>query len=409
MSQRDDYEPGVPCWIDTLQPDPEATMAFYGALFGWEFAGPGAKPGDPRAATASARMRGRDVAGVGSQPAGGPAPPPGWTTYVYVESADETAERGPDAGGAVLVEPFDVLRPVAWPSWPIPAAPPFGAWEPGERRGAQLVNEPGAWAMSHLEQPGSRARRGAFYGALFGWTTETFGEGDDAMTMFRLPGYVGGEPQQPVSREVIATMSAVRGDGAPGWTVNLWDHDVDATRRKAVELGGRALAAPFDTPMTRMAVLADPLRRHVHHQQRPRLRREAPMAKLTVINHVTLDGVMQAPARPDEDVRDGFQHGGWALPYGDSVMAEFMGKGMAKGGALLFGRRTYEDFAAVWPEQEGNPISALLERAPEVRGVDDAARATAMGQLHAAAGRRRGGGGRPQGGPRRGPGRARQR
>jgi dihydrofolate reductase len=84
------------------------------------------------------------------------------------------------------------------------------------------------------------------------------------------------------------------------------------------------------------------------------------MADLTVINHVTLDGVMQAPAREDEDRRDGFEHGGWAVPYGDPVMAEFMGKGMARGGALLFGRRTYEDFASVWPQQEGNPISALL-------------------------------------------------
>ena len=85
------------------------------------------------------------------------------------------------------------------------------------------------------------------------------------------------------------------------------------------------------------------------------------MSKLTVINHVTLDGVMQAPARPDEDRRGGFEHGGWALPYGDAVMAEFMGKGMARGGALLLGRRTYEDFAAVWPNQKGNPISKLLD------------------------------------------------
>jgi dihydrofolate reductase len=85
------------------------------------------------------------------------------------------------------------------------------------------------------------------------------------------------------------------------------------------------------------------------------------MGNLKVINHVTLDGVMQAPARPDEDRRGGFEHGGWAVPYGDAVMAEFMGKGMAKGGALLFGRRTYEDFAAVWPKREGNPISALLD------------------------------------------------
>jgi dihydrofolate reductase len=84
------------------------------------------------------------------------------------------------------------------------------------------------------------------------------------------------------------------------------------------------------------------------------------MGRITVINHVTLDGVMQAPARPDEDRSGGFEHGGWALPYGDAVMAEFMGKGMAGGGALLFGRRTYEDFAAVWPQREGDPISALL-------------------------------------------------
>jgi predicted enzyme related to lactoylglutathione lyase len=76
--------------------------------------------------------------------------------------------------------------------------------------------------------------------------------------MFRLPGYVGGEPHQPVSREVVATMAAMRDDGAPRWNVNFWDHDVDATAAKAVELGGRAVVAPFDTPMTRTAVLADP-------------------------------------------------------------------------------------------------------------------------------------------------------
>ena len=74
MSQRHDYEPGVPCWIDTLQPDPEATMAFYGALFDWEFAGPG--PMGYRVA----RIRGNDFAGVGAHPAAGPAPPPSWTT-----------------------------------------------------------------------------------------------------------------------------------------------------------------------------------------------------------------------------------------------------------------------------------------------------------------------------------------
>ena len=110
--------------------------------------------------------------------------------------------------------------------------------------------------MSRLDTPDT-AGAATFYGALFGWTTETFGEGADAVTMFRLPGYVGGEPRQPVSREVVATMAAVP-DGPARWTVNFWDRDVDATLAKAVAHGGRALAPAFDTPISRMAVLADP-------------------------------------------------------------------------------------------------------------------------------------------------------
>ena len=86
------------------------------------------------------------------------------------------------------------------------------------------------------------------------------------------------------------------------------------------------------------------------------------MGRVVVITHLTLDGVMQAPGRPDEDVRDGFEHGGWAVPYGDSVMADVMAEGMAKEGSLLLGRRTYEDFAAFWPEQQDNPFTEALER-----------------------------------------------
>jgi hypothetical protein len=257
MSQRDDYEPGVPCWIDTLQPDPDAAMAFYAALFGWELAGPGEMPGDPAGRYLVARLRGRDVAAIGSQPPGDPSPGPAWNTYVCVASADVAALAAVDAGGEILVEPFDVLPAGRMAVLADPTGAPLCAWQSGERRGAQLVNEPGAWSMSHLATPDPE-RAAAFYGALFGWTTETFGEGDAAVTMFRLPGYVGGEPEQPVSREVVALMSAAQDDGAPAWGVNLWDRDVDATAARAVELGGRVLAAPFDTPISRMAVLADP-------------------------------------------------------------------------------------------------------------------------------------------------------
>lgn len=85
------------------------------------------------------------------------------------------------------------------------------------------------------------------------------------------------------------------------------------------------------------------------------------MSRVVVFNSLTLDGVMQAPGRPDEDPRGGFEHGGWAQPYADSVLGSVAGESMAGTGALLFGRRTYEDFAAVWPKMpEPNPFTALL-------------------------------------------------
>jgi len=86
------------------------------------------------------------------------------------------------------------------------------------------------------------------------------------------------------------------------------------------------------------------------------------MRKIVATISLTLDGVMQAPGRPDEDRRGGFEHGGWAVAYADPIMMEVMGKGMAQAGPLLFGRRTYEDFFAVWPGRDDNPFTAVLDR-----------------------------------------------
>jgi dihydrofolate reductase len=85
------------------------------------------------------------------------------------------------------------------------------------------------------------------------------------------------------------------------------------------------------------------------------------MRNVVVTNHLTLDGVMQAPGRPDEDVRGGFEHGGWASPDNDAVMGRVMGEGMAQGGPLLLGRRTYEAFHAYWPSQKDNPFTQVLD------------------------------------------------
>jgi dihydrofolate reductase len=77
------------------------------------------------------------------------------------------------------------------------------------------------------------------------------------------------------------------------------------------------------------------------------------MGRVIVMNGVSLDGVMQAPGRPDEDARDGFEHGGWAVPYGDDAMVAKMGERMGEDRAWLFGRRSYEDLLAVWNARGG--------------------------------------------------------
>ena len=88
------------------------------------------------------------------------------------------------------------------------------------------------------------------------------------------------------------------------------------------------------------------------------------MGKIVAFDHVTLDGVMQAPARPDEDRRGGFGHGGWAAARMDEATGAASAEGFSSTGGLLFGRKTYEDFFKVWPKRtDGNPFTAVLNQA----------------------------------------------
>src|SRR5260370_8649246 len=88
------------------------------------------------------------------------------------------------------------------------------------------------------------------------------------------------------------------------------------------------------------------------------------MRRIIVFNSLSLDGVMQAPGRPDEDRRGGFEHGGWALPYSDPAMGKAVGESMATTGGLLFGRRTYEDFYKAWPNRTDNPFTEVPNNTP---------------------------------------------
>jgi uncharacterized protein len=260
MSEREGYQHGVPCWVDTWQPDADAAVGFYTELFGWE-AEETTPPGSDRRMF-MCRLRNRDVAAIGSPP---PVPDhtPVWGTYVWVDSAEEAATKATEAGGSVAVEPFESLDGGRIAILGDPAGAVFGVWQPGEHRGAELVNEAGAWSMSplHTRDP---ERSAAFYHDLFGWEPEEM-EGAGGVSIMRLPGFVGGEPLQPVPRDVVAVMAPMTPDQFPDevpshWGVDFWVEDADRTADKAAELGGTVIAPPFDLPGVglRQAVLADP-------------------------------------------------------------------------------------------------------------------------------------------------------
>ena len=262
MSERDGFSHGVPCWVDTWQSDPGSAVAFYEGVFGWETEN--VRPPDAHDVYFMCRLRGRDVTAVGAPIPEGAPPTPVWTTYIWVDGADETAAAAKAAGGSLVIEPAPFDSPDGGRMAVIadPEGAVFVAWEPGEHRGAQLVNEPGAWSMSILNARDPQAAA-AFYGELFGWKSETFDTGAAEAVIFRQPGYVGGEELQPVPRDVVAVMIEMEAHGLPedmppNWSVDFWIDDADAGAARAAELGGAVIVPPSDSPAFRQAVIADP-------------------------------------------------------------------------------------------------------------------------------------------------------
>jgi predicted enzyme related to lactoylglutathione lyase len=259
MSERDGFQPGVPCWVDTWQPDADAAMTFYTQLFGWEVED--TMPDGVEGTHYMCRLRGRDVAAVASGPDAAPDVT-AWTTYVWVDDVDATVAKTTEAGGSVPVEPFDALDGGRIAVIADPAGAAIGIWQPGAHKGAQLVNEPGAWSMSALNTADPEAAK-RFYTEVFGWEVKTFDMGDAELVMWTVPGYVGGEPEQPVPRDVVAAMLPPDAGGdppPPHWSVDFWIADVNDAAAKIPELGGQVLAEPYDVPNTglRQAAFMDP-------------------------------------------------------------------------------------------------------------------------------------------------------
>lgn len=265
MQQQDRYIPGVPCWIDTAQPDPQAAAAFYGELFGWSFED--RTPPDAPMSYAIARRPGGDVAGVASAEAGTTAT---WTTYVWVEDAEAAAARVRAAGGTVHMGPDAAGEAGRMAVCADPEGAAFCLWEAARHRGADVVNEHGSLNFNTLATRDPQAAE-AFYGAVFGWELLPVGDG----LMWALPGYGDFlEARTPGMRENMAAMGAPerfedvvaavlpiapgQDDVAPHWEVTFGVDDADAIAARVPALGGTVLLPPTDLPWVRMTVVRDP-------------------------------------------------------------------------------------------------------------------------------------------------------
>lgn len=236
MPERTSYEPGTPNWVDLETSDTDAAAQFYGGLFGWE-----AKDG-------AFVQAGKRIAGVG---AAKDEAPNAWTTYVSTDDVEALTARAKEAGAHVIVEPRDLDgdagRAVLFMH---PACGVIGAWQPGERFGAELVNDPFSFSWSELATRDVDASK-AFGEAVFGWGAEgrDFGGMDYTVIQVGETG-VGG----------IVPMPADVPEAFPSYWLSYFAvEDCDATVAKAGELGGTVAVEPMEIEgVGRFAVLADP-------------------------------------------------------------------------------------------------------------------------------------------------------
>ena len=239
------YANGQPAWADVTTPDVAAAAAFYGGLFGWE------AQTDPRPEAGGYTMftlGGKAVAAASPSPPGQERVPSHWTVYLASDDVDETAARVRDAGGAVVVEPFDVLDAGRMTVAADPSGAVFGVWQAREHIGAEVAKEPGTLNWAEV-QTHDRAAAQPFYDRVFGYASEAIEMGGDAYVVFA----VGGVP--------AAGLVQIRGDWGElpsNWSVVFQVDDCDAAVARVQQEGGRLFHGPAELEgVGRFAVVSD--------------------------------------------------------------------------------------------------------------------------------------------------------
>jgi predicted enzyme related to lactoylglutathione lyase len=168
-----------------------------------------------------------------------------WNTYIADDSTDKATQRAKAAGGTVAMEPFDIPQAGRMAFVLDPAGTPVALWQAGDHIGASVVNEPGAVIWNELITADPSVN--AFYEATAGMKAVPMEMDGQSYTCWEVGGrQVGGTMAPPMP-------------GVPNhWHVYFAVADADAAAAKAAELGGQVLVEPFDTPVGRIVVLADP-------------------------------------------------------------------------------------------------------------------------------------------------------
>ncbi|HEU4736637.1 MAG TPA: VOC family protein [Solirubrobacterales bacterium] len=247
MSERASYAPGTPCWADLGSPDLDASIEFYGALFGWQV--PASENVEQTGGYRRATKNGADV--VGMMPLMQEGQPPAWSTYVSVADAQATAAAVAEAGGGVIAEPMDVMGLGTMAVFTDATGAVFGIWQPGTFPGAGIVNEPGALSWNELNTRDVDASK-SFYGAVFGWTFE-----DNDM------GEAGTYTTINSGEDMVGGMLDMNARGVPEqipahWQVYFAVEDTDAAVAQATAGGGSVMVPPMEVPAGRFSILVDP-------------------------------------------------------------------------------------------------------------------------------------------------------